>query len=271
MTETTTAIFCRGCGYDLRASAKAQRCPECGRPFDPADARTYAARPPRRFWWRWTRRALLVVVTLALVTAAPWGWLYLGWRQEQSLVKRLDGFVNGCQTLDGTYISLGRPRWRSALGKNGFVFDRVQWLAIKRGDADLSLVPNLPRIRTLDLFDFSPTNPGLPELRRLAHLETLCFYGGQLTEPQLRDVAELRSLRSLRLGGEFRDSDLLHLRRLPNLVFLDLSNSPASNATIPYLKDLTGLEYLVLRGTRITPAGIAELRAALPKCEINGP
>jgi len=33
-------MYCKGCRYDLRG-LEADRCPECGREFDPADARTY--------------------------------------------------------------------------------------------------------------------------------------------------------------------------------------------------------------------------------------
>jgi hypothetical protein len=34
-------VYCRKCKYDLRRSVRQQRCPECGRPFDPRDRRTY--------------------------------------------------------------------------------------------------------------------------------------------------------------------------------------------------------------------------------------
>lgn len=33
-------MYCKDCRYDLRG-LEADRCPECGREFDPADARTY--------------------------------------------------------------------------------------------------------------------------------------------------------------------------------------------------------------------------------------
>jgi hypothetical protein len=33
-------LFCKACKYELRGAAS-RRCPECGRPFDPADPRTF--------------------------------------------------------------------------------------------------------------------------------------------------------------------------------------------------------------------------------------
>ena len=42
------ARYCRGCGYNLRGLT-VPRCPECGRPFDPADPHTYREHPIRRW------------------------------------------------------------------------------------------------------------------------------------------------------------------------------------------------------------------------------
>ncbi|UCE60312.1 MAG: hypothetical protein JSU63_00910 [Phycisphaerales bacterium] len=39
---------CKTCGYLLRGLCE-PRCPECGKPFDPDDPKTYNARPARRF------------------------------------------------------------------------------------------------------------------------------------------------------------------------------------------------------------------------------
>jgi hypothetical protein len=39
-------MWCKGCGYALDGLEE-ERCPECGRGFDPSDARTYRASPPK--------------------------------------------------------------------------------------------------------------------------------------------------------------------------------------------------------------------------------
>src|ERR1035441_10641934 len=43
--------FCIGCGYMLR-QLPSNRCPECGRAFDPADPRTMSIGRPLRWWQR---------------------------------------------------------------------------------------------------------------------------------------------------------------------------------------------------------------------------
>ena len=73
--------YCRGCGYNLRGLT-VPRCPECGRPFDPADPHTYRKHPIRR-WVRPVTRAAIFVFTIVLLLAATWGWLYWGWCSEQ--------------------------------------------------------------------------------------------------------------------------------------------------------------------------------------------
>lgn len=57
---------CRKCYYSL-AGATAGRCPECGREFDPANAKPYLQRAPSR--WRWVRRGVLALAMVAVLGA----------------------------------------------------------------------------------------------------------------------------------------------------------------------------------------------------------
>lgn len=58
-----TAMRCLACGYSLK-HLKEQRCPECGRVFDPNDAATFA--PGRRR----TAPGLLCIALIGLIAAA---------------------------------------------------------------------------------------------------------------------------------------------------------------------------------------------------------
>ena len=72
----TDNAFCIGCGYPLRR-LESDRCPECGRAFEPADARTMSAGRPLRRW----QRCLLEPIgwpTIALALLGTAGLLYLG-------------------------------------------------------------------------------------------------------------------------------------------------------------------------------------------------
>jgi hypothetical protein len=52
------------------------------------------------------------------------------------------------------------------------------------------------------------------------------------------------------------------------LAMLDLRNNPLTDKGLENLKSLTPLKDLILTGTSTTAAGIAELRKALPDCQI---
>lgn len=58
--------FCRECAYNLAGHA-GPKCPECGRGFDPANARTFDASPHRRrreVMWRWVGGLVLLAAVL---------------------------------------------------------------------------------------------------------------------------------------------------------------------------------------------------------------
>ena len=58
---------CLDCGYCLFGLS--DQCPECGRPFDPADMFSYAPSPVRREWTDFAMMAILIVFAFAIVAA----------------------------------------------------------------------------------------------------------------------------------------------------------------------------------------------------------
>jgi hypothetical protein len=74
-TSKTSDAFCLGCAYSLR-ELTSPRCPECGRGFDPDDARTMSLGKPLSRWQRWLLRPLgWRTISLALLGTA--GLVYL--------------------------------------------------------------------------------------------------------------------------------------------------------------------------------------------------
>lgn len=59
--------FCITCGFCLLGQT--HRCPECGRPFDPADLFSYAPPPTRWEWSSYGMAALLIGFALVIVAA----------------------------------------------------------------------------------------------------------------------------------------------------------------------------------------------------------
>lgn len=100
-------MYCRGCCYNLIGAAPgadgAARCPECGRGFDPADARTFL----RGLRWRKSRGWVFA----ALALAAIYGVAPRGYVKGVSILSR-------GPTLPGTRITawgLAPPRWLSSV------------------------------------------------------------------------------------------------------------------------------------------------------------
>jgi hypothetical protein len=90
-------------------------------------------------------------------------------------------------------------------------------------------------------------------------------------EQVMRRVINFERIYDLSLfGTSGTDNALALVRPLgDNLLCLRFYDTDISDAAIVHLKQLPMLKSLVLNGTSITPAGIAELQAALPNCIIE--
>lgn len=124
MDDPGEPIYCRRCQYDLRATT-ADRCPECGTRYDPADDDTFlrSPRPPA------PRVSRVVLASLA----AGWVAMFIavnldphfgesGSRVELSVVGRL-AFALGFGTLLGALLS---PFAFAALAAYGVVKRRLR-------------------------------------------------------------------------------------------------------------------------------------------------
>ena len=216
--------FCRRCNYDLRATTT-NRCPECGRPFDPANPRTTRPRPARR-WLRHVRRAAACLLILLLLLAAVWGWFFWGWYSERQALISLK--LDPDDPYVVTYAPIVTPWPKQHLGRAGFVLDRV-WFVDLTGRSDLT--------------DLAP-------LARLTHLEWLLASGRGVTD--LTPLAQLTNLQHLRLPRT-GVTDLAPLAQLTNLQELQLSVTSVTDLTP--LARLTALQRLFLTVTGVTDLG----------------
>jgi hypothetical protein len=92
----------------------------------------------------------------------------------------------------------------------------------------------------------------------------------QVTDADLTHLEVLTGLQLLWLSDtQVSDAGLEHLKGLNAIQELDLSNTRVSDVGLKYLKEMSSLQRLWLMNTLVSDQGVAELRAALPNCNIE--
>lgn len=136
------------------------------------------------------------------------------------------------------------------------------------GLAQLAPLTNLER---LDLMQTNVRGTGFDQLKGLTRLTHIDGRYVPFTNQGLASLAALPALEHLNLHGakNFSDSGLKAFRDRKTLRFLSVSETGVTDAAVPLLATLTGLQDLYIERTKITPAGVAKLRAALPSCRIH--
>lgn len=132
----------------------------------------------------------------------------------------------------------------SVVGKI-YSLKRLELAGVKISDAGVRRLSNLPLFR-IDLSATGVTNDGLEDIAKIAGLERLHVQDTQVSDDGLAHVGTIKSLQELGLyrSGAITDSGLRHLHNLKQLRALFLGDS------------------------KYSPAGLAELRLALPNCDI---
>ena len=92
----------------------------------------------------------------------------------------------------------------------------------------------------------------------------------QVTDADLTHLEGLTGLQLLWLHDtQVSDAGLEHLKGLNAIQELDLSNTRVSDVGLKHLKGMSSLQRLWLINTHVTYEGVAELRTALPHCNIE--
>jgi serine/threonine protein kinase/formylglycine-generating enzyme required for sulfatase activity/Leucine-rich repeat (LRR) protein len=163
-------------------------------------------------------------------------------------------------------------------------FPELADLRLERRHLTAVGVGNLARLPKLSIIELG-TDVGDDELENIRPLKRLMWLragGTAITDAGLQHLSALPKLSKLELGGAcISDVGLAHVAKLSQLTSLKVSGPKMNDAVIKHLGSLKNLTHLDLRPTMlmatsderlmpnlVTAAGVAELRAALPNCEI---
>ena len=145
------------------------------------------------------------------------------------------------------------------------------------GDSALVHVGKLENLTHLTFGDHAITDAGLNHLASLKKLTylNLCFpdkkHGGIISDKGMDAIAKLTSLETLDLRAtQITDAGLAKVKTLPKLKELLLNNTAITDAGLVNLESAKTLRVVnVFNCKSVTPKGIAQLRKALPECEVR--
>lgn len=155
------------------------------------------------------------------------------------------------------------------------VMKKLNQLSISRAPKisgkNLGLLKGVVNLHLMECPNLTPA--GLTELQQLP-LEYLHIGNLRLTEERGSALARHKTLKRLHSQG-IDDSTVAGLANMESLVWLGFENSQLTDKGLQELKKFKGLKALVgtphisVHGSKVTAAGVADLKQALPNCIIE--
>jgi hypothetical protein len=269
MSNARPGIFCRSCGYDLRSLTE-NRCPECGREFDPGQRRTYDLKPRRRALTRWIGRIALLAVIAIVTLSGMIGWTWRGYERDQQARERLKNFGIIRQELapmpviehllPQRYQYLRTRVWSVCVDSEKFTND------------DWDQLPRLPCLRDVRLGRVPPNPAVLRRMESLKELTHLSMTSKNINDDYIsRLAAKMPKLRELGLlGGNISDRGIARLAALKDLQWLRISGPEISDASLLSLAQMPSLRQItLLSSTNLSDEAIAQFKARRPDVKFN--
>ena len=138
-------------------------------------------------------------------------------------------------------------------------------------DACLEPLSKLTNLISLGLYNTSVTDKGVARLPIVApRLDYLNLFGAPVTDTACKELAALAKLKALVLTDcRIGDAGLEKLSASLGLELIELSGTDVTDDGLKHLHRLVNLKQLDLTNTQVTAAGVAELKTALPGCNIQ--
>jgi len=192
-------------------------------------------RPPRRRWFQYSLRSILVLITLAAIALAAWNTYRKRLRVQNRALPELTRLK---AEVDVQPVG---PEWLRALpgGEDLFKVVSVNLEHHRLKDEDLECLEHLRYLERLYLAATPVSNQGLAHVAKCKRLKRLSLWKTRITD----------------LGME-------HLRGLEDLELLDIQETKVTEAALAHLKHLPRLKKLI-QTIELSDEGI-ELLARFP-------
>jgi len=137
-------------------------------------------------------------------------------------------------------------------------------------DEGVAHLAELRQLEWLHLGGTKVTDEGLKHLQNMTELTNVLLDGPPIKGHGLAYLANAKRLSWIHLANDPLDDDEFEVvTQLVSVEQLSLTNTSLTDRSVKYLKTMQNLKHLHIGGTQITDAGAAELKAALPNCEIG--
>jgi hypothetical protein len=231
-----------------------------------------------RHWFRFSLRTLLITW---LILAAWLAWWISSSKQQHDAVKKIAAIAD----RPGIYYShqllpTSEPSSTRIIGDEAirswapdFVFDRlgidyfhhvgsVIILESQSGE-DVELchqLAQLSKLQHLAIVYADLTDEAIESLGSLQSLTTLELNLLSQTDNSLQIIGSLSKLEALEISGNFPESGLIELKRLPNLKSLTIKSPRLTNAGIAHISEINTLGRLLISSSQITDDSFQSLK-----------
>jgi hypothetical protein len=217
---------------------------------------------PKRRWFQFSLRTLLVLVTLGCLAG---GWWINRAFQQRAAVRRFYELTANRPSQQGDSLTTMGYRYQ---GRDQYykpiVPKSLHWLRDMIGEECFGEVTGV------QLTDTPATNNDLKHLAVLPTVERILLSGTKVDDDGIPLLKVCPKLKYLALNDTaITDQGLSHVTAFQDLEMLSLSGTKITDAGLAHLARLPRLKQLWLRNTAITDAGYQKLQSALPDCEIQ--
>jgi hypothetical protein len=247
---------------------------------------------PRRRWFQFRLRTLLVLMLLACIGMSWFAMKMRQARRQRAAIVAIQA-GGGQVTKWSKYFAPTFQGWQwpsqdARLSRGQHIYENESrahaWLRWLLGDdffthPTQALVTNgmgmehlaeLPHLEILNLTSNKITDTDLAHVKCLPRLQVLYVISNNITDVGVEHLKELRQLDSLYLfGKQLTDAGLEHLEELTQLESLDLSGTQITDAGLDHLRGMSQLAQLTLEETQVSDSGVKKLQVALPNCQIS--